>query len=235
MVVQAVKTVTAVKQGGQTVSAIYLGVDPIWSAGPSLPAGYKKAACIFPTAKGAATKSAFSIPIRLDQESEVAIDFSVVSYSGEYNTYLFGNRESATSNNFSALVSVGGQNVQFDFGSYSVNRHYYALPLGTRVRVEINKTGYFVDGDLVQAMTPIQFRTDPIIGLFNAFRSGSLLAASTANVKIYGFSVAQAGAKVLDLIPCYREADRAAVFYDTVGQSLITTHEPGMASNFTFE
>lgn len=168
--------------------------------------------------------------VYLDNECEVYIDFEINNYldaaqtSSLANRRLYGSRSTATSNNFSTLVSTTNFNVQFDFGDYSKNRYYLTAVEHERYKVTVNSEHTVVNGLTASEQVPVNaFRTPSKCLLFEANGFGQTATTfRPVDAKIYEFRISRRGEPIIDYIPAKRNSDSIVGFYDTVNKQFIT-------------
>lgn len=159
------------------------------------------------------------VGLTLTQNSGIRIDLQLVrAMTGN----LFGARETAAKNNFSAYILKSPTRIYFDFGSSSTNRRYFDYSL-KRTTFEVDKSGVKLNGSLAASFAAVDDFETPTALLFDI---GNTDGNTKIAAKIYGCKFFENGELTADLRPCL-DADGAPCFYDTVRRKALYNQGAG--------
>ena len=161
-----------------------------------------------------------------NQNSRVVMDVAVSSmdeywfgaWNKAYNNGAFclGNDAQASSNQvYAGYDGQGG-------GSFAL------VPVG-RHTVELDKNVAKVDGEAKKTFTESAFQLSYPLYLCGQNRQGTFKAMNNQKVVCYGCQVYDDGTCVRDFVPCRRNEDGVAGFYDLAGETFYASANTGVA------
>ena len=161
-----------------------------------------------------------------NQDSRVVMDVAVSSmdeyWFGAWNTaynngaFCLGNDAQASSNQvYAGYDGQGG-------GSFAL------VPVG-RHTVELDKNVAKVDGEAKKTFTESAFQLSYPLYLCGQNRQGTFKAMNNQKVVCYGCQVYDDGTCVRDFVPCRRNEDGVAGFYDLAGETFYASANTGVA------
>ena len=187
-----------------------------------LPNGYKKVDYI---------ESTGTQRIKLDivPKSTYKIESTFAITSKASNSTIWCARGETQAVNTTTAFYVANEGLRCDYGVDKTSIMTHDIELGTKHTLIMNSNTWSLDGSIVATMDYDNFTSGSQIGLFASHYNGiDFDVDNWSHMKLYEFKVYnEMRVLILNLIPCYRTADKLAGLYDVVNRKFYTNDGTG--------
>ena len=196
--------------GTTAIGKAYLGTDLVFQTGPSLPAGYTRLQYV-----GTDSRAYVDTGVAGAKDLEVSVKWyagTYVQYGAVYGNYMDESHKvnRAILNGTTTLFVAGGDNLAMSVGGSSI---------GAVHTLTVTKTVATLDGRDTNIAASSQ--QDNTTNICLGSRMANPPTFRDIGLRIYSFSIKKAGELVINYIPCKRDSDSVAGFYDMVSESFV--------------
>ena len=156
---------------------------------------------------------------KLTQDSDITIDFSIVGEINR-NAGIFGSRQSALENNLALFQITSPNTFNGDFSEYLNHRFTTASSL-ERIKIQVNKTGVWVNDILKKSWSDVADFETPTNGLIFDVGNNNW-SSNKAVMRLYSYTDGDAQR----LVPCL-DANGVPCLYDLIGKTALYNQGAG--------
>lgn len=196
--------------GSTGIQKSYLGSDLVYQGG--LPSGYTEVPYVSTDAQ-----AYIDTGVAGAKDLEISVDFYVTTFI-QYGA-IYGNYVSESSKCCRAILASAS--TLYVSGGDSLAQQVNGFSTGNELTLKVSKTEAYLNN--VRTYIPASSQAD---NTTNICLGNSKVGATTfrnIGLRIYSFSIKKDGVLILDYVPCVRDLDSVAGFYDLVAEQFVAS------------